>query len=83
MPGKINPVIPEMVIQVSAHLMGKHLSVTVGASTGPLELNIMMPLIAYETLSALALLTSYNAALLSLQLDSTCRLSVKSVNILR
>jgi len=56
MPGKINPVIPEMMIQVAAHLMGKHLAVSVGGQHGPLELNMMNPLIAYETLSALALL---------------------------
>ena len=57
MPGKINPVIPEMLIQVAAHVMGKHLSVTIACQNAPLELNIMQPLIAYETLSALELLT--------------------------
>ena len=56
MPGKINPVIPEMIIQVAAHIMGKHLSVTIACQNGPLELNIMQPLIAFETLSALELL---------------------------
>lgn len=56
MPGKINPVIPEMVIQVAAHIMGKHLSVTIACQNAPLELNIMQPLIAYETLSAMDLL---------------------------
>ncbi len=61
MPGKVNPVIPEMVIQVAAHLMGKNLSVSIGAQNGPLELNMMNPLIAYETLTAISLL------------DHTCR----------
>ena len=56
MPGKVNPVIPEMVIQVVAHIMGKHLSVSVACQHAPLELNIMQPLIAYETISALELL---------------------------
>jgi fumarate hydratase class II len=56
MPGKVNPVIPEMVIQAAAHLMGKHLSVSVGARHGPLELNMMNPLIAYETLTSISLL---------------------------
>jgi fumarate hydratase, class II len=56
MPGKVNPVIPEMVIQVAAHIMGKHLSVTIACQNAPLELNIMQPLIAYETLSAIDLL---------------------------
>ncbi len=58
MPGKINPVIPEMVIQVAAHVMGKHLSVTIACQNAPLELNIMQPLIAYETLSAAELLAA-------------------------
>ena len=56
MPGKVNPVIPEMVIQVVAFIMGKHLSVTIGAQNGPLQLNMMNPLIAYETLTSLTLL---------------------------
>jgi fumarate hydratase class II len=55
MPGKVNPVIPEMVLQVAAHVMGKHLSVTVACQNAPLQLNIMQPLIAHETLSAIDL----------------------------
>jgi fumarate hydratase class II len=55
MPGKVNPVIPEMVIQVAAHLMGKVTSVTTAGQHGPLELNMMHPLIAYETVSAVRL----------------------------
>jgi len=57
MPGKVNPVIPEMVIQTAAHLLGKHTSVATAGQNAPLELNIMLPLIAYEGLSALALAT--------------------------
>lgn len=56
MPGKINPVIPEMMIQVAAHVMGKVTSVSIGGQNAPLELNMMNPLIAYETLSAMDLL---------------------------
>lgn len=55
MPGKINPVMPEMIIQVAAFLMGKHHAVSIAATHGPLELNMMHPLIAYETLTALEL----------------------------
>ena len=58
MPGKVNPVIPEMVIQAAAHIMGKGVAVTIAGQNAPLELNIMQPLIAYESLSALALLTN-------------------------
>ena len=58
MPGKVNPVIPEMVIQVAAHVNGKAVSVTVAGQNGPLELNMMNPLIALETLSSLDILAS-------------------------
>ncbi len=58
MPGKINPVIPEMVIQVAAHVTGKIVSVTIGSQNGPLELNIMKPLIAYECLTSLSLISN-------------------------
>jgi fumarate hydratase class II len=63
MPGKVNPVILEMTIQAAAHVMGKCLSVSLGAQIGPLELNMMMPLIAYETLSAMELLANACSAL--------------------
>jgi fumarate hydratase class II len=56
MPGKVNPVIPEMVIQVAAYINGKTVSVTIAGQTGPLELNMMHPLIAYETLTAIHIL---------------------------
>ena len=58
MPGKVNPVIPEMVIQVVAHVNGKATSVTVGGQNAPLELNMMHPLIGFETLESLELLSS-------------------------
>ena len=57
MPGKVNPVVPEMLNQACAHVMGKHLTVTIAGQNAPLQLNIMMPLLAHETLSSLDLLT--------------------------
>ncbi len=62
MPGKVNPVIPEMVVQACAFVMGKHLSVTIAGQNAPLELNIMMPLIAHETLAAVSLLANVSRA---------------------
>ena len=56
MPGKINPVMPEMIIQVAACIMGKHHTVTIAAQHAPLELNMMHPLIAYETLASLQII---------------------------
>lgn len=56
MPGKINPVIPEMVIQVAAYVNGKTCAVTIGGQHGPLQLNMMHPLIAMETLTSITVL---------------------------
>jgi len=63
MPGKVNPVIPEMVIQAAVYVKGKASSVGMAAASAPLELNIMMPLIAYETLDSLSLLANTARAL--------------------
>ncbi len=56
MPGKINPVIPEMMIQICAQVMGNSLAVNIGGQNAPLQLNIMMPLIAYNTLFSIEIL---------------------------
>ena len=63
MPGKVNPVIPEMVIQAAVYVKGKAVSVGMAAASAPLQLNIMMPLIAYETLDSLELLANTARAL--------------------
>jgi len=55
MPGKVNPVILEMTIQAAARIMGSCVAVTIGGQTAPLELNMMQPIIAWETLSSLSL----------------------------
>ncbi|MBM3317440.1 MAG: class II fumarate hydratase [Candidatus Eisenbacteria bacterium] len=52
MPGKVNPVVPEIVMQAAAQAMGAHLAVTIGGQHGPLELNVMMPLIADSVLGS-------------------------------
>lgn len=57
MPGKVNPVILESLIQVAATVMGKHTTITIAAQNSPLQLNIMQPLIAYELIFSLELLT--------------------------
>ncbi len=61
MPGKINPVIPEMLIQAAAFVMGKQVSVTIAGQNGPLQLNIMQPLISHEVLSSLDILARGSA----------------------
>jgi fumarate hydratase class II len=58
MPGKVNPVILEMTIQVAAQAIGNDAAVTVGGSLGVLELNVMLPLIARNVLESAALLAA-------------------------
>jgi aspartate ammonia-lyase len=57
MPGKINPVIPEMVMQVAIRVMANDYAVTVAAAHGEFELNAFSPLIADALLESLSLLT--------------------------
>ncbi|MEZ4234752.1 MAG: class II fumarate hydratase [Myxococcota bacterium] len=58
MPGKVNPVIPEMVVQVAAKVIGHDAAIAWSGASGNLELNTMMPLLAYELTCAIALLAS-------------------------
>jgi fumarate hydratase class II len=64
MPGKINPVIPEAVIQVAAQVMGNDTTIMLGGQGGNFELNVMLPVIAYNLLQSINLLAS-GAALFS------------------
>lgn len=57
MPGKINPVIPEAVNQVAYQVMGNDLAVSFAAEAGQLQLNAMEPLIAYNVLESIRLLS--------------------------
>lgn len=56
MPGKVNPVIPEAVNQVSFEIIGNDLAVTLAAEAGQLQLNVMEPLIAYKLFDSTRLL---------------------------
>ncbi len=56
MPGKVNPVIPEVVLQVCAQVIGNDTAITVAAMQGQLELNTRVPVIARNLLSSLTLL---------------------------
>ena len=58
MPGKINPSIPEMVNQVCFQVIGNDACVAVSAEHGQLELNVMMPVIAYNVLLSMQILTT-------------------------
>lgn len=56
MPGKVNPVICESVVQVCAQVAGNHLAVTIGGQWGQLDLNVMMPMMARNLLESIDLL---------------------------
>src|ERR671911_1627224 len=58
MPGKVNPVIPEVVLQVSAQVIGNDTAITVGGLQGQFELNVRIPLIARNLLQSIHLLSS-------------------------
>ncbi len=58
MPGKVNPVIPEVVLQVSAQVIGNDTAIAIGGMQGQFELNVRIPLIARNLLQSLQLLSS-------------------------
>jgi aspartate ammonia-lyase len=58
MPGKINPSIPEMVNQVCYQVIGCDTTVAIAAEHGQLELNVMMPVIAFNVLLSMRILTN-------------------------
>ncbi len=58
MPGKVNPVIPEAVIQVAAQVIGNDSTVTLGGQGGTFELNTMLPVITYNLLQSIDLLSA-------------------------
>ena len=58
MPGKVNPVIPEVVTQVAAQVIGNDTAITVAGMQGHFELNVFVPLIARNLLDSIELLTA-------------------------
>ncbi|RWE83110.1 MULTISPECIES: aspartate ammonia-lyase [unclassified Mesorhizobium] len=58
MPGKVNPVVPEVVNQVAFQIIGYDLTITLASEAGQLQLNVMEPVIAYNILHSLELLTN-------------------------
>jgi fumarate hydratase class II len=58
MPGKVNPVIPEVVLQVSCQVIGNDTAITMGGSQGQFELNVRIPLIARNLLQSIHLLST-------------------------
>ncbi|MDN5937234.1 MAG: class II fumarate hydratase [Salinisphaera sp.] len=63
MPGKVNPVIPEAVAMVSAQVIGNDATITVAGASGNFQLNVMLPVIAYNLLQSMELLTNVSRVL--------------------
>ncbi|MGZ6645049.1 MAG: class II fumarate hydratase [Solirubrobacteraceae bacterium] len=62
MPGKVNPVLPEVVLQVAAQVIGNDTAITVGGLQGQFELNVRIPLIARNLLQSIHLLSTASVA---------------------
>ena len=58
MPGKVNPVIPEAVTMVAAQVIGNDATITIAGQSGNFQLNVMLPVIAYNVLQSIDLLSS-------------------------
>ncbi len=56
MPGKVNPVIPEAVTMVAAQVIGNDAAITIGGQAGNFQLNVMLPVIAYNLLQSITLM---------------------------
>ncbi len=63
MPGKVNPVVPEAVTMVAAQVIGNDATITVAGQSGNFQLNVMLPVIAYNVLQSIELLASASRAL--------------------
>ena len=58
MPGKVNPVIPESVAMVCARVIGNDSAITIAGQSGNFQLNVMLPLVAYDLLQSIDILSS-------------------------
>ena len=63
MPGKVNPVIPEVVIQVGDQVIGNDAAIAIAGTQGQFELNVRVPLIARNLLDSIKLLAAASRAL--------------------
>jgi len=63
MPGKVNPVIPEATVMVAAQVIGNDAAITIGGQSGNFQLNVMLPLIAYNLLQSIELLANVSRLL--------------------
>jgi fumarate hydratase, class II len=63
MPGKVNPVIPEATAMVAAQVIGNDAAITIAGQSGSFQLNVMLPLVAYNILQSIELLGNISVTL--------------------
>ena len=63
MPGKVNPVIPEATAMVAAQVIGNDAAITIGGQSGNFQLNVMLPMIAYNLLQSIEILANVSVLL--------------------
>jgi fumarate hydratase class II len=63
MPGKVNPVIPEAVAMVAAHVIGNDVTISVAGQAGNFQLNVMLPVVAHNLLESIRVLASASRVL--------------------
>ena len=63
MPGKVNPVIPEAVAMLSAQVMGNDATIAIAGQAGNFQLNVMLPVVAYNLLQSIEILANGSVAL--------------------
>ncbi|MGZ8153121.1 MAG: class II fumarate hydratase [Methylovulum sp.] len=63
MPGKVNPVIPEATAMVAAQVIGNDATITIGGQSGSFQLNVMLPVIAYNILQSVEILANTSVVL--------------------
>jgi fumarate hydratase class II len=63
MPGKVNPVIPEATAMVAAQVIGNDAAITIGGQSGNFQLNVMLPMIAYNLLQSIEILANVTVLL--------------------
>jgi fumarate hydratase class II len=81
MPGKVNPVIPEAVTMVCAQVIGNDLTVTIAGQSGNFELNVMLPVLAYNLLQSITLLANASRTLADKALAHTKANRARMLNL--
>jgi len=69
MPGKVNPVIPESMAMVCAQVIGNDAAITVGGQSGNFQLNVMLPMIAYNLLQSIEIMSNASRMLADKAID--------------